>query len=64
VAGVQFRVDGANVGAELTTTPYTLAWNTTQNASGARVLTAIARDAAGNQTTSTAVNVTIANSVI
>ena len=28
VAGVQFRVDGVNVGAEDLTAPYELAWDT------------------------------------
>src|SRR4029453_11314437 len=29
VAGVQFLLDGANLGSEVTTAPYTLSWNTT-----------------------------------
>ena len=35
VVGVQFRLDGANLGAEDTTAPYSIAWNTT-TASNAR----------------------------
>jgi chitodextrinase len=61
VAGVQFQVDGNNVGSEDTTAPYSVAWNTTTVGDGPHQLTAIARDAANNKTTSTAVNVTVAN---
>ena len=61
VAGVQFALDGVNLGAEDTTAPYTIAWNTTAAANGAHTLTAVARDAAGNITTSAAVTVTVSN---
>ena len=61
VAGVQFLLDGANLGAEDITSPYTFSWNTATVTSGPHVLTARARDAAGNTTTSAAVNVTVAN---
>ena len=55
VVGVQFKLDGANLGAEDTTTPYDVVVE--HDAGGERVsgtLTATARDAAGNQTTSAA----------
>ena len=45
VAGVQFRLDGANLGAEDTTSPYSVSWNTTAVANGSHTLTAVARDA-------------------
>jgi putative lipoic acid-binding regulatory protein len=61
VAGVQFRLDGANLGAEDTASPYSFSWNTGGAANGSHTLTAVARDAAGNQTTSTAVTVTVSN---
>ena len=61
VAGVQFFVDGAAIGAEDTTSPYGVNWNTTTVANGAHNLTARARDAAGNTTTSAAVPVTVNN---
>ncbi len=60
VAGVQFKLDGANLGAEATAPPYSTSWNTASAAPGAHALTAVARDAAGNTTTSAAVNVTVA----
>jgi hypothetical protein len=61
VVGVQFRLDGSNLGAEVTAVPYTLSWNTTLAGNGAHTLTAVARDAAGNTTTSAPVSVTVSN---
>lgn len=60
VVGVQFVVDGQNVGAEDTTPPYTTTYNTGA-ADAMRTITARARDAAGNVTTSTAVTITVDN---
>jgi hypothetical protein len=62
VAGVQFRLDGTNGGAEDTAAPYSISWDTTGAANGSHTLTAVARDAAGNTTTSAPVTVTVANS--
>jgi hypothetical protein len=62
--GVQFQLDGANLGAEDTVAPYTVSWNTTTAANGTHSLTAIARDAAGNKTTSAAVSVTVSNAPV
>ncbi len=59
VAGVQFRVDSTNVGAEATTAPYRIVWDTSTVASGTHTLTAVARDAAGNRTTSSPITVTV-----
>ena len=61
VVGVQFKLDGANLGAEVSVFPYSLSWDTTTAAAGGHSLTAVARDAAGNQTTSAAVAVTVNN---
>lgn len=61
VAGVQFLVDGSARGAEDTTSPYALSLDTTSLASGAHTVSARARDAAGNVTTSAAVGVTVSN---
>ena len=60
VAGVRFKLDGNNLGAEDTVGPYGVSWNTTTVSNGAHVLTATARDAAGNTTTVTR-NVTVLN---
>src|SRR5439155_1646643 len=61
VVGVQFLLDGANLGVEDTTAPYSVSWNTTTASNGSHTLTAVARDAAGNRTTSAAVTVTVFN---
>ncbi len=61
VVGVQFKVDGANVGPEDTSSPYSATWNTTSTANGSHTLTAVARDAAGNQATSSAVTLNVNN---
>jgi hypothetical protein len=61
VAGVQFRLDGAALGAEDTAAPYLLPWNSTSAANGTHTLTAVARDAAGNSATSAPVSVTVSN---
>src|SRR5207249_2856309 len=61
VAGVQFKLDGADLGAEDTSSPYLVSWDTTRASNGAHTLTARARDAVGNTTTSTAVTVTVSN---
>src|SRR5207248_1125759 len=56
-----FRLDGANLGAEDAASPYSVSWNTTTSEDGRHTLTAVARDAAGNTTTSAAVTVTVSN---
>jgi hypothetical protein len=61
VAGVQFKLDGANLGAEATGAPYSVSWDTTAAANGTHTLTAVARDAAGNSATSGAVTVIVSN---
>lgn len=63
VVGVQFLLDGAPLGTEDTSAPYAVAWSSTTVANGGPyALSARARDAAGNQTTATAVNITVNNS--
>jgi hypothetical protein len=59
VAGVQFRLDGSNLGAEDTSAPYTTSWDATQAQNGSHTLTAVARDAAGNTTTSSPISVSV-----
>ncbi len=61
ITGVQFLLDGVNLGAEDLTMPYSRSWNTTTIGDGSHILTAIARDAAGNTATSTPVIVTVNN---
>ncbi len=61
VAGVQFKLDGANLGAEDTTAPFSVSWDTVASPNGPHNLSAVARDGAGNTTTATTVPVTVQN---
>ena len=61
--GVQFRVDGQPLGAEDTTAPYGATWPTTGVANGLHTLSAVARDAAGNQRRVRGRTVTVDNGV-
>ncbi len=61
VAGIQFKLDGATLGSENTTSPYLISWNTATVSNGSHSLTATARDTSGNQTTSNAVTITVNN---
>ncbi len=61
IAGVQFRIDGVNVGTEDTSSPYGISWNSASVANGNHIITAVARDAAGNATTSGSVTVNVSN---
>jgi len=62
VAGVQFLLDGASLGAEITNPPYSTTWDTTTVADGPHTLSARARDTAGLTATATPVAVTVNNS--
>jgi glucose/arabinose dehydrogenase/chitodextrinase len=62
VAGVQFLLDGANLGAEDTSAPYSTTWDTTTASNGVHTLQARARDTSGNVgTSSSSVTVTVNN---
>jgi peptidoglycan/xylan/chitin deacetylase (PgdA/CDA1 family) len=63
VAGVQFKVDGLNVGSEVTTAPYQTTWNSTTVANGNHTITATARDTDGSILNSSNVQVTVNNAV-
>jgi hypothetical protein len=52
---------GVNLGSEDTSSPYSVSWNTATVSNGSHTLTARARDAAGNQTTSSAITVSVSN---
>ena len=64
VAGVQFTLDGANLGAEDTTPPYGISWNTTAVSGGSHALSAIVRDPSGNTATAAPVTVFVSNSFV
>src|SRR5207247_1784764 len=61
VRGVQFKLDGANLGAEDKSAPYSVSWNTTSASNGSHTLTAVATDILGMQRTSQPVTVTVSN---
>ena len=63
VAGVQFKLDNSPLQSEDTTSPYSINWDTATITNGSHTLTATARDAAGNQTTSAAITVTVNNPI-
>jgi hypothetical protein len=63
IASVQFQLDGTNIGSAVTTSPYTIQWNTVTTATnGSHTLTAVAMDRLGQTTTSAGVALTVANS--
>ncbi len=59
VVGVQFSLDSASLGAEVSAAPYSVVWDTATAATGSHVLQAVARDFAGNTATSAPVSVTV-----
>src|SRR6266403_2094669 len=61
VRGVQFKLDGSNLGAEVATAPYSVPWDTTTASNGSHTLTAVARDSLGMLWTSDPVTVTVSN---
>lgn len=61
IAGVQFYVDGSKLGGEVLAPPYSIVWNTSLVANGTHKLSAVARDAAGNRTTSAVAPVVVQN---
>src|SRR5436309_3389816 len=61
VRGVQFKLDGANLGAEDKSAPYSVSWSTTTASNGSHTLTAVATDILGMQRTSQPVTVTVSN---
>lgn len=63
IAGVQFKLNGADLGAEVTSAPYAFAWDTVVLAEDNYTLTAVARDAEGNRTESAPVTVSVRNVV-
>ncbi len=61
VSGVQFKLDGSNLNAEDTGSPYVTTWNSTTATDGTHQLSAVARDGDGNITTSSTIFVTVDN---
>lgn len=61
ISQVSFYANNQLIGTSQTA-PFSFSWNTSTFTNGSYTLTAVARDFAGNQTTSAGVNVTVANS--
>ncbi len=61
ITSVQFQVDGASIGAASTAAPYAYSWDTTKASNGTHTLDAVAKDSAGNSTTSAVVSVAVNN---
>lgn len=59
--GVQFKIDGANLGSEDTSSPYSITWNTTSYSNTQHVITAVATDNALNATTSAGIFANVNN---
>ena len=62
IVGVQFQLDGVNLGAQVNVSPYSLVWDTTTSTSGLHTITATVQDAVGGTATSDPVTVTVDNS--
>jgi phosphatidylinositol-3-phosphatase len=58
---VQFLVDSASAGAAVTLAPFSFSLNTATLSNGSHLLTAVARNAAGQSATSGAVSITVNN---
>jgi len=61
--GVQFQLDGVDLGSSLAAAPYNLSWDTTGVANGSHALTALAWDGAGNLASSASVAITVNNTL-
>lgn len=61
ISGVQFKLDDNNLGVEDISFPYAINWDTTQTANSSHVLTAVAKDTAGNFTVSVPIAVMVNN---
>ncbi len=61
VAGVQFKLDGANLQSQDTSPPYSISWDTTGATNGPHTLSAVITDNFGNTFTTPGVSVTVSN---
>jgi len=62
VSNVQFMADGQNIGAPITTAPYTYVWDSTLYGDGAHVITAKVTDSTGATAQSAGVTLLVSNS--
>ena len=61
LTGVQFRVDGGNVGPNLPAEPYLYVLDSSALNTGSHTISAVATDSSGNSTTSSAISVKVDN---
>jgi parallel beta-helix repeat protein len=61
IIGVQYQLDGANLGPLFREAPYTLFWDTSPASNGSHTLTAVAKDVSASSATSNPVALTILN---
>jgi hypothetical protein len=61
VSSVQFQLGGANLGSLVTSSPYTISWDSTTAKNGSHTLTAIVTDSLGQHATSAPVTITSSN---
>src|SRR5947199_6802165 len=61
VSFVQFLVDGASAGPQVTSVPYSTSLDTTTLTNGSHTVAAAAQDPSGNRGTSTGVTITVSN---
>src|SRR3989344_4145625 len=65
ILGIQFKLDGQkNIGAEDTSAPYSVVWDTAGETIGTHTLSAVARDITGSVGTAASVSVTITGAPI
>ncbi len=64
VVGMQFKIDGVNLGVEDTTSPYSMMWDTTTATNTVHVISAVGRDTEGNLVLAPDVLVTVSNVVV
>jgi parallel beta-helix repeat protein len=64
IAAVQFYLDGSPLGSAVTSSPYTISWNTGTATNASHTLYALATDNYSNTATSTSITVTVANQAV
>jgi len=62
ITGVQFLLDGGNLGTQVTSAPYSLSWNSSAASAGVHTLSAIAYNSAGLNATASPVSITVDHS--
>ncbi len=62
ITGVQFLLDGGNLGSKVTSAPYSITWDSSAVTAGAHTLSAIAYNSAGMNATASPVTVTVDHS--